>query len=242
MRIDKLLELHIRPVPKSGITVGVYRLEQAPESIPNDGPRLFYHGQKNDLLPLEYHVLLPFFMNPGMMLSSQKILDYLKGERLTASESGGLVKAVVHNIRKKLPKGAKGMIRSAGSRGYMLPIPEDSQYLPCFVTVYGNLEVNILEQSVAVNGNEINLKPPEYAILSELVLARGAVVDQDRLMENSRGQTFLDRYAVLKQLIYGIRKKLGDNAYLIQTIRLDGYRLMPEDEIQQRGILIGGNL
>ena len=87
---------------------------------------------------------------------------------------------------------------------------------------FGDVEVDVRNQSVALRGQEIQLTRTEYKIFLELLSKRGEIVNREQLaqrflsLRNSNART-LDVH------INSLRKKLGDLSPCLKTIRGRGY-------------------
>ncbi|MBY0472415.1 response regulator transcription factor [bacterium] len=99
----------------------------------------------------------------------------------------------------------------------------DSGLIQC-----GNLVVNPESYDVRCNGESIQLTLSEYKLLLTLVQNRGRVLTRDQLIDNVQGQgvTVVDR--AIDTHIFGLRKKLGSCADLVETVRGVGYRVKTE--------------
>ncbi len=77
--------------------------------------------------------------------------------------------------------------------------------------------------SVTAGGRPLNLTPSEFALLEMLVRQPGRAFARSELVDNVLGDTLVfDR--TIDVHIRAIRKKLGDSASLIETVRGIGYR------------------
>lgn len=87
---------------------------------------------------------------------------------------------------------------------------------------FGDVEVDVRNQIVSLCGQEIQLTRTEYKIFLELLTKRGEIVNREQLaqrflsLRNSSART-LDVH------INSLRKKLGDLAPCLKTIRGRGY-------------------
>jgi two-component system phosphate regulon response regulator PhoB len=88
--------------------------------------------------------------------------------------------------------------------------------------------VNPESYDVRCNGESIQLTLSEYKLLLTLVQNRGRVLTRDQLIDNVQGQgvTVVDR--AIDTHIFGLRKKLGSCADLVETVRGVGYRVKTE--------------
>lgn len=72
-------------------------------------------------------------------------------------------------------------------------------------------------------GERVELTPLEYAVMAELIAAKDQIVTRDDLLERVWKQPFEGSNRI-DTLIRGLRKKLGDYASSIETVRGHGYR------------------
>jgi len=90
----------------------------------------------------------------------------------------------------------------------------------------GGLEIDEARFQVRINGEVIALTPTEYGLLKALALQPGRAFTRNALLKQA-GSAYVEERTVDAH-IRSIRKKLGDKAELIQTIRGRGYCLIDE--------------
>jgi two-component system alkaline phosphatase synthesis response regulator PhoP len=95
----------------------------------------------------------------------------------------------------------------------------------------GPLSIDTLKHEVLVNDEAIKLTLTEFKLLSALLSARGRVLTRDQLMDRAMGTDVFVTDRAIDVHITAIRKKLGEAAWLVNTVRGVGYRLResPED-------------
>jgi len=95
----------------------------------------------------------------------------------------------------------------------------------------GPLSIDTFKHEVLVNDEPIKLTLTEFKLLSALLTARGRVLTRDQLMDKAMGTDVFVTDRAIDVHITAIRKKLGDAAWLVNTVRGVGYRLreFPED-------------
>ena len=95
----------------------------------------------------------------------------------------------------------------------------------------GPLSIDTFKHEVLVNEEAIKLTLTEFKLLSALLTARGRVLTRDQLMDKAMGTDVFVTDRAIDVHITAIRKKLGDAAWLVNTVRGVGYRLreFPED-------------
>lgn len=72
---------------------------------------------------------------------------------------------------------------------------------------------------------EILLTPSEFKLLSALMQNQGRVLSREKLIELVQGQGVVVVDRAIDTHVFGLRKKLGDCAAVIETIRGIGYRV-----------------
>lgn len=90
----------------------------------------------------------------------------------------------------------------------------------------GGLEIDEARFQVRINGEVIALTPTEHELLKALALQPGRAFTRNALLRQAGGAYVEER--TVDAHIRSIRKKLGDKAELIQTIRGRGYCLIDE--------------
>ncbi|MCL1881137.1 MAG: response regulator transcription factor [Oscillospiraceae bacterium] len=90
--------------------------------------------------------------------------------------------------------------------------------------------IDVLQHSVKSNGTELTLTLKEFELLKYLVTNRGIVLSRDKLSEYVWGYNYGDESRTVDMHIKTLRKKLGENGTLIETIRGVGYRFKPQKE------------
>jgi two-component system response regulator TctD len=91
----------------------------------------------------------------------------------------------------------------------------------------GNLTVDHARALASVDGEEINLRPREWAVLERLVAQAGKVVSKRRLTSEVFGFDEPVAPNAIEVYVGRLRRKLGAHAPEIRTIRGLGYMLVP---------------
>ncbi|WP_460135082.1 response regulator [Pseudomonas sp. S1_E04] len=91
---------------------------------------------------------------------------------------------------------------------------------------FGNTLVLLERREVVQEGRLLRLGGRAFDILAVLIEANGAIISKDELIEKVWGCTVVEDNN-LQVHISGLRKVLGDDAQLIQTVPRRGYRLIP---------------
>jgi two-component system phosphate regulon response regulator PhoB len=92
----------------------------------------------------------------------------------------------------------------------------------------GELSVDLDTYKVSCGKKELQLTPSEFKLLVALMRSQGRVLTREMLIDMVQGEgvTVVDR--AIDTHVFGLRKKLGRCAELIETIRGVGYRIRTE--------------
>lgn len=90
--------------------------------------------------------------------------------------------------------------------------------------VHGDLRLEPAHRSVTRAERPISLTPREFAVLEELLRARGAVVSAEQLLEQVWDENANPFTTTVKKTISRLRSKLGDPP-IIDTVPEAGYRI-----------------
>ena len=88
-----------------------------------------------------------------------------------------------------------------------------------------NLEVNLEEHKVLVDGEEVVLTLKEFELLKKFLLHSGIVFSRDKLLNDIWGDEFTGETRTVDVHIRTLRQKLGSAGDLVETIRGVGYRM-----------------
>lgn len=90
---------------------------------------------------------------------------------------------------------------------------------------YENLRVDLEAHEVTVRGEPVSLTGSEFRLLVALLQNQGRVLTRERLIDLVQGDdvSVVDRAIDIH--IFGLRKKLGEHADIVQTVRGVGYRI-----------------
>lgn len=94
----------------------------------------------------------------------------------------------------------------------------------------GPLTIDTSKHEVSVEGQPIKLTLTEFRLIVALVNARGRVMTRDTLMDKAMGEGVFVTDRAIDVHVTAIRKKLGEAAYLVHTVRGVGYRLQESGE------------
>jgi two-component system phosphate regulon response regulator PhoB len=89
----------------------------------------------------------------------------------------------------------------------------------------GPLVIDEGAHEARLHGQAINLTPYEFKLLVTLASHRGRVLTRDRLIQEVQGGGVAVVERAIDTHVFGLRKKLGESADLIETVRGVGYRI-----------------
>jgi DNA-binding response OmpR family regulator len=91
---------------------------------------------------------------------------------------------------------------------------------------HGTLTLDPGKRLAVEDGRPLALNPKEFAVLEQLLLAQGAVVSAEQLLERVWDEHADPFTQAVKTTISRLRRKLGDPA-TIETVAKSGYRIRP---------------
>jgi DNA-binding response OmpR family regulator len=89
---------------------------------------------------------------------------------------------------------------------------------------YGDLRIEVSKCRVFIKGEEVTLTSTEFKILLLLAQKPGHVYTREQFINNIQGENIFVTGRTIDTHIAGLRKKLGETANMIETIRGIGYR------------------
>lgn len=89
----------------------------------------------------------------------------------------------------------------------------------------GNLSIDAATYEVKCSGELIALTPSEFKLLQTLAQNRGRVLTRESLIQHVQGEGVSVVGRTVDTHVFGLRKKLGDCADVIETVRGIGYRV-----------------
>jgi len=92
------------------------------------------------------------------------------------------------------------------------------------VLVHGDLRLDSAHRVATRNGQRLDLRPKEFAVLELLLGAQGAVVSVDELIEKVWDETADPFSSIVRVTVFRLRAKLGDPP-VIETVSPEGYRI-----------------
>lgn len=93
---------------------------------------------------------------------------------------------------------------------------------------YKNLKIDYSAHIVAINNEKIDLTPKEYELLVYLIKNQNIAVRREQLLEKVWGYDYYGDDRTLDTHMKSLRKKIGEYANCIITIRRVGYRFETE--------------
>jgi two-component system, OmpR family, phosphate regulon response regulator PhoB len=90
---------------------------------------------------------------------------------------------------------------------------------------FGALQIDESAHLAKVQGKELALTPYEFRLLLTLAQNKGRVLTRDRLIQEVQGSGVAVVERAIDTHVFGLRKKLGECADLIETVRGVGYRI-----------------
>ena len=96
------------------------------------------------------------------------------------------------------------------------------------VVTIGGLTVDFTARMVTLNGESLDLSPKEYDLLFYMVRNRGITLTREKLISEVWGYDFFGDDRTLDTHIKLLRRRLGDMADRITTLRGVGYRFEKE--------------
>ncbi len=94
----------------------------------------------------------------------------------------------------------------------------------------GPIAIDLDEHAAFVGGEEMKLTITEFRILAALISAQGKVLSRPALISRAIGPGVTVTERTIDVHVTSIRKKLGEHAGLIKTVRGVGYRASTEPE------------
>lgn len=86
--------------------------------------------------------------------------------------------------------------------------------------------LDVVQRQLVVDGQRTDLSRLEFEVLNYLYQRQGTVVERSALLRDVWGYDYAGGSNVIEAIVRSLRKKLGDRAALIQTVRGSGYRFV----------------
>ena len=97
-----------------------------------------------------------------------------------------------------------------------------------FQVLDGDIELNLDSHEALCAAKPLKLTVSEFRLLEALLKGRGSVMTRERLIERVQGHDVNVIERTIDTHVFGLRKKLGKCAEVIETIRGIGYRVNTE--------------
>jgi two-component system phosphate regulon response regulator PhoB len=88
----------------------------------------------------------------------------------------------------------------------------------------GGISIDRLKHRASINGSPVDLTPSEFRLLDTLIRNAGRAFDRSELIESALGGDTLVSERTIDVHVRSLRKKMGQHAEHIQTVRGVGYR------------------
>ncbi|MHB1170250.1 MAG: response regulator transcription factor [Longimicrobiales bacterium] len=98
------------------------------------------------------------------------------------------------------------------------------------VLIGGPVTVDLNAMTASVNGQQLDLTPTEYRLLTTLLERRGRVQSRQQLLEIAWDIHARIETRTVDMHVQRLRTKLGDAGHYIETVRGFGYRFKPRAE------------
>jgi len=118
------------------------------------------------------------------------------------------------------PKELVARVKAVLRRGVLVESTPQSEKVEV-----GNLSIDTSKYEVTIEGREIKLTATEFRLLHYLASNPGRVFSREQLLSRAMGDDVVVVDRNIDVHIRGIRKKMGIDPPLIETIRGVGYRL-----------------
>lgn len=98
-----------------------------------------------------------------------------------------------------------------------------------FIRDFGGVVIDLLKHKISIRGESVVFTAIEFAIIEFLSRSPGRVYTRDQILDNvwKEGKFIIDRAVDVH--VRGLRKKMGDAADYIETVRGVGYRFKEEE-------------
>ena len=117
------------------------------------------------------------------------------------------------------PKILIARIRAILRRGYEKTSPSQGA-----INIEGGMVIDPAKYAVSINEDVVDLTLSEFELLSFLVRKKGWVFTRGQIVDAIRGENYAVTERSVDVIIAGLRKKLKNYAFVIETVRGVGYR------------------
>jgi DNA-binding response OmpR family regulator len=88
------------------------------------------------------------------------------------------------------------------------------------------LKFDVVAKSVEYQGKPIHLTAKEFQLLEYLLRHKGEVISKDQLLDHVWADEARVQHNTIETFIANLRKKVGPNETVIQTVRGYGYKIV----------------
>lgn len=189
-----------------------------------------------ELNQASYSLVVLDWMLPG--LSGLDFLDHLRGQNSPPSVLMVTAMTEPSDIVQGLEKGADDYLTKPFEPAIFMARVKallrrsqivEQKTAPRKVTL-GDLSINFETYEMILKGEKLHLTPSEFKLLSTMIHHRGRVLTRDQLIDQIQGEGINVVGRTVDTHVFGLRKKLGDWADNIETIRGVGYRVRVDGE------------
>lgn len=89
-----------------------------------------------------------------------------------------------------------------------------------------NLKFDVVAKSVEYQGKQVHLTAKEFQLLEYLLRHKGEVISKDQLLDHVWADEARVQHNTIETFIANLRKKVGPNETVIQTVRGYGYKII----------------
>jgi len=118
------------------------------------------------------------------------------------------------------PKILIARIRAILRRGHEKVPPSQG-----IINIEGGMVIDPVKYIVSINGDVVDLTLSEFELLSFLANKKGWVFTRGQIVDAIRGENYAVTERSVDVIIAGLRKKLKNYAFVIETVRGVGYRV-----------------
>ncbi|OQY34072.1 MAG: DNA-binding response regulator [Spirochaetaceae bacterium 4572_59] len=175
-------------------------------------------------------------MLPGM--DGLKVCSHLKKDpeardipiiMLTArSEDDDIINGLETGADDYVTKPFSPRILIARVKAALRRVLTESSEKPCNRIIIHDLIIDIARHETLQDGQPVNLSATEFSILRFLSENPGWVFSRNQIIDSVKGEDYPVTARSVDVQILGIRKKLGEQGSIIETVRGIGYRMKGE--------------
>ena len=210
-------------------------------NLMREGFRVLMAGNGNDGYRLAEkelpHLILLDLLLPGLGMNGLAVCRSLKTNNNTAhipiimltakSEESDIVIGLESGADDYLPKPFSPRVLIARIGSVLRRTAAKELRKEELITIH-NISIDIKRYEVRQGSQKFLLSATEFAILEFFARNPGWVFSREQIIDAVRGNDYSVTMRSIDVQIFGLRKKLGDKAEIIETVRGIGYRLRAE--------------